>query len=829
MPLMPARCFQLYPCRAFQASVLEETRRNMMVDCLIVGYNDMKFENYVKILKSMGTEHTDYRDLNLNFIEYDNKPYRAADILTHFYFQDRKKDKPFHNADVLWMAITYLGTYLTRRGCTFDYVNLFQLEKDRFKEKLEKNKYLTIAITSTIYNFDQPILEVISFIKRYNTTAKIIVGGPYISKRSERMEMKELQSLYKYMGADFYVFSREGEEALVQIIKSLKSNGDFSSINNIAYKGDKEFIVTPVLPELNSLEENMIDYSLFPREDIGGYVNLRVSKGCPYSCAFCGFPLRSRKYIYTDVQYIKKELDAIRNVGTVTHLHFTDDTFNVPKKRFKEILRMMIKEKYNFKWNCYFRGDHVDEETAELMKESGCHGVFLGLESANNTVLKNMNKKAGKEFYRQSIPLFKKAGIATFASIFIGFPGETVETFRETINFLKETEPDFYRPQLWYCDPLTPIWQQREKFGLTGSHFNWSHSTMDAQTACDLQEEALMSVDTPIWVPDPGFNYITLYLLDQRGMSIEKQKTFLKCFNAVVKEKLLYPGKKEISPPLLESLRKSCRFDEPAAPDMEPVEVLCGSGYLAAEKFWAEEFGSGSPPAKMRKVHDISQTGDGKGLSTPVIIEEFILDRLRSVYDADIPVIILAAYSVLLLRLRGYEDTAIVTAIDEKEVFPLRLYPLWDLSFKEFVRETRQKLRQSAEHRLYALYILTRVLQTAQYNSPYPAFDTACWVSKPGGEGIKPEEQLQFYPPVYHGIDLILEVIADKSKVTLQFRYSTARYKEETIEKYKRYLKSIFESVSEVRDILLKEIVLEPGAEKRQSAVEAHAGKAFNF
>lgn len=800
-----------------------------MVDCLIIGYNDMKFENYVKILKSMGTEHTDYRDLNLNFIEYNNKPYRAADILSYFYFQDKKMDKPFHNSDLLWMTITYLGTYLSRRGCTFDYVNLFQLEKDRLKEKLEKNEYLTIAITTTIYNFDQPILEVISFIKKYNRKAKIIVGGPYISKRSERMELKELQSLYKYMGADFYVFSREGEEALVRIIKTLKSNGDFSSISNIAYKGDKAFIVTPASPELNSLEENMIDYSIFPKEDIGGYVNVRLSKGCPYRCAFCGFPLRSRKYIYTDVEYVKKELDNIRNVGTVTHLHFTDDTFNVPKKRFKEILRMMIKEKYNFKWNCYFRGDHMDEETVELMKESGCHGVFLGLESANAAVLKNMNKKAGMDYYLEGIPLFRKAGITTFASIFIGFPGETVETFRETIDFLRETEPDFYKPQLWYCDPITPIWQERRKFGLTGSHFNWSHNTLDARTACDLQEEALMSVDVPIWVPDPGFNYITLYLLEQRGMSIEKQKTFLRCFNAVVKEKLLYPGKKEISPHLLESLKKSCRFDEPGEPDIGPVEVLCGSDYVAAENFWVEEFGNGIPSAKIRKAHDGLQSRDNKRLSSPLVIEGFILDDLGAGYDTDISVLILAVYSVLLLRLQGYEDISIVTAIDEKEVFPIRLYPFRDLSFKEFLRAARQKLQQARGHRLYAFYILTKVLHTASYSRSCPVFETAYWLSKPEREGIKLEKQLQCYPAVYQGINLSLEVIVDKSSVKIQFRYSTARYKEETIEKYKRYLNSILRSVGEDRDILLKEIVLEPGAEKYKLAVEAHANKAFNF
>ena len=39
-------------------------------DCLIIGHNEIKFEEYVKMLRSMGEEHADYRDLSLNYIEY---------------------------------------------------------------------------------------------------------------------------------------------------------------------------------------------------------------------------------------------------------------------------------------------------------------------------------------------------------------------------------------------------------------------------------------------------------------------------------------------------------------------------------------------------------------------------------------------------------------------------------------------------------------------------------------------------------------------------------------------------------------------------------------
>ena len=94
---------------------------------------------------------------------------------------------------------------------------------------------------------------------------------------------------------------------------------------------------------------------------------------------------------------MEQELNAIREIGTVTTLTFIDDMFNVPKARFKEMLRMMIDNQYGFKWNCFYRSDHGDEEAIELMGKAGCEGVFLGVESGSDAMLEKMNKTARRE------------------------------------------------------------------------------------------------------------------------------------------------------------------------------------------------------------------------------------------------------------------------------------------------------------------------------------------------------------------------------------------------------------------------------------------------
>ena len=131
---------------------------SIVIDCLIIGFNDYDFQKYVEMVHGMGTESGAYRDLNLAFIEYNNKPYRALDILTHFYYEDKYgSKKPFHNVDFLWPTILYLGSYLSKRECTFDYVNLFHFEKDKLKDKLTTKEVLTVAITTTLYVIAQPI------------------------------------------------------------------------------------------------------------------------------------------------------------------------------------------------------------------------------------------------------------------------------------------------------------------------------------------------------------------------------------------------------------------------------------------------------------------------------------------------------------------------------------------------------------------------------------------------------------------------------------------------------------------------------------------------
>lgn len=529
------------------------------VDCLFIGHNEMNFVQYEESIRRMGIESGAYRDLNLNFVYYNNKPSHVSEIFNIFSHCDYRftgSSNPLSMGETFSAAIAYLGTWLANRGFTFDYVNSFQHQKEELAEKLGRLNILTVAIITTYYVSVLPIIEIVDFIRKYNQTAKIIVGGPFISTHALNQYPESLEYLLKNtIKADFYVNSSQGEATLVKIIHALKENLPLDQINNIYYKTDNGLLAaTPLLEENNKLSKNMVNWELFTHS-LGKYAAVRTAISCPFSCAFCGFPKHAGNYQTAEVEAVVRELNQLGKIGSIKSVHFIDDTFNVPLKRFKEILRGLIKNKYKFKWHSFLRCQYLDKEAVDLMKESGCEGVFLGLESGNNRILKNMNKMTTRDNYFQGIEWLMKNEIITFGNFIIGFPGETHETFQDTLQFIQQSGIEFYRAQLWYCEPITPIWKERNKYNLKGESFEWSHSTMDPRTACDLVDDMFLSIKNAVWVPQYNFDFDTLFHLLHRGMTLEQVKLFLMSFNQGVEEKISAGTTKEVSLEVVRNLK----------------------------------------------------------------------------------------------------------------------------------------------------------------------------------------------------------------------------------------------------------------------------------
>jgi p-methyltransferase len=168
------------------------------------------------------------------------------------------------------------------------------------------------------------------------------------------------------------------------------------------------------------------------------------------------------------------------------------------------------------------------------MARSGCKGVFLGIESGSPAILKNMNKAATVEKYVKGIRWLRECGILTFGSFIVGFPGETAETIEETASFIRETAPTYYRAQMWYCEPGTPIERERGKYQITGQGFMWKHSTMESMEAMDHIERMFLSLKESQWLPQWSFDFWIIPYLLGKGISLARFRNFMAAANKML-------------------------------------------------------------------------------------------------------------------------------------------------------------------------------------------------------------------------------------------------------------------------------------------------------
>lgn len=503
------------------------------LDCVVIGYNETPFAEYEALLRGYGADSEAYRDLRFSFVNINGRNLNYVGLLNHVLKLatgnggELNGGAELKSCDIPNLAAVYLTHYLRMRGYKAGYINLFQFEKSDLAEYLEAEP-LCIAITTTFYVLNLPVNEMVQFIREKNPRTRIVVGGPLIANHLRNYHHEdELTMALEDIGADIYVNESQGEHTLTLIIDALRNGRDLSEVPNIIYRENGKLRRMPKQAEVNSLDENFINWQTFANEDLGPTVQTRTARSCAFSCSFCNYPERAGKLTLASLETIEKELDSLQRLGYIKNLVFIDDTFNVPLPRFKEICRLMIDKNYQFNWFSYFRCSNSDEEAIELLAKSGCKGVFLGIESGSPTILKNMNKAATPEKYVRGMELLHQYGVLTFASFIIGFPGETEATFRESVDFIKATKPDYYRAQLWYCEPGTPVDRQREKYRIEGEGFVWSHATMDSMEAMDLIDRAFLEIKESTWLPQWSFDFWTIPYLLGKGYSLQQFKQLM--------------------------------------------------------------------------------------------------------------------------------------------------------------------------------------------------------------------------------------------------------------------------------------------------------------
>jgi p-methyltransferase len=495
------------------------------LDCIVIGYNDREFDTFAREQKPLARASGAYQEVKTNSVLLHGRRLTYMDLMNHGIKLATGTDPRLSVFRTPSLGACYLTSFLRRKGHRAELVNYFSRhETDELKDRL-KDGAKSVAITTTYYVDNAPIIELVKFIREHGKGTKIIVGGPHAFNLCNDYDASMQNRVLKSVGADIYVFDSQGEATLSKVVSAVVEDADLSRIPNLIYRVDGEMCRTPREVENNGLDENVIDWSVFDPKLISPTVYMRTARSCPFACSFCNYPTMAGEHVLSSVEVIIRELTDLRERG-VKNVVFIDDTFNVPLPRFKKLLREMVARKLDMNWISFFRCSNADDEAFDLMKDSGCLGVFLGIESGDQTILNHMAKFARTDKYKEGITKLKERGIVTWASFIIGFPGENQETVTNTFNFIEDTGPTFFNPQLYYHDQRSPIHLQAEKFGIKGGGYSWTHNSMGWRDAATWVEKMFKDVKSSIPLTLYGFSIWSFPYLISQGISMDKIRAF---------------------------------------------------------------------------------------------------------------------------------------------------------------------------------------------------------------------------------------------------------------------------------------------------------------
>jgi len=199
------------------------------------------------------------------------------------------------------------------------------------------------------------------------------------------------------------------------------------------------------LPELPHHLLQMDKYRVFFTEDGRKSATMNTSRGCPFRCKFCSDPvLNEGKWRGFSAKRVLEKVDTLYREHGIRLIYFQDDYFPGSKRRFIEVLEGLKKYNRDIGWcTLGIRADtlvKLNDEQWDLLYDSGCHSLEIGIESGNERVIKLINKAETLDEMRQANQRLANYDIKVKYTLIVGFPGETEDEMMDTVKFAMELE-----------------------------------------------------------------------------------------------------------------------------------------------------------------------------------------------------------------------------------------------------------------------------------------------------------------------------------------------------------------------------------------------------
>ena len=378
------------------------------------------------------------------------------------------------------LGLLYLAAILDLSNISVDILDLEQF-KDLNKSELENlirekiTGYNIFGITSLTNTFHMA-LDVARIIKSENQNNYIIMGGPHVSFLYREILNNDSQA-EKLID---FICVGESEYSLLNLIKILQQQitikkkldvfeEKINLIKGLSYTNSKGKIIFTGFPEESINLESLplpARYKLSQENYFYTVASIIVNRGCPNECSFCSRQNLFKKTRIRSIGSIYAEINDILSLQTYNYINFYDN-ININRKFFRDFCEMFIENKIVIPWGCELRVDTINSEDAYLLKNAGCQLIATGIESANKTVLKKNFKYQDPGQVKKGIINLKKYDIAIQAYFVLGLPGETENSFYQTIDYIDSLPLDEGDEINYFVAtpyPGSRLWDEKEYF-----------------------------------------------------------------------------------------------------------------------------------------------------------------------------------------------------------------------------------------------------------------------------------------------------------------------------------------------------------------------------
>jgi radical SAM superfamily enzyme YgiQ (UPF0313 family) len=243
----------------------------------------------------------------------------------------------------------------------------------------------------------------------------------------------------------------EGEFIFADVLDGIADGRrDWAGCAGVTWRSEAgEIVAEPDRPPPKDLDEmpfpawDLVGHEKYHTVPRGGviyahkeFATMFSSRACPWRCTYChnsyGKTFRERS-----ADNVLAEIDLLVKDYGVKELVFMDDIFNFRPERAKKIARGLIDRDYGLKLTFPngFRGDILDEELVDLLKDAGMYRCMVAVESAVPRIQKVMKKNLRIEKVRHIVDYIAGKGIMVHGAFMLGFPSETEEEMRRTIDW----------------------------------------------------------------------------------------------------------------------------------------------------------------------------------------------------------------------------------------------------------------------------------------------------------------------------------------------------------------------------------------------------------